>query len=101
MEHNNKISADEFLESLNGFEEIAIEKAFGSEVMALGQNSPTKFLRSLVFIQQKRDGKNDFEAKDAVMNMSLGEVNAYFSEDDEVMPEEPVTEAGEGVGQPA
>lgn len=94
---NERMSADEFMETLTGFDEIAIEKAWGKDVMALAQGSPTTLLRALVFVERRRDGLNDHEAKDAVLGMTLREVNERFVDDeDEPMPEEPVTVAGEG-----
>lgn len=98
---NERITADEFMETLTGYDEIAIEKAFSKDVMGLAQGAPTTLLRSLVFVEKRREGLSDKDAKDAVLQMSLREVNERFAQDDEEpMPEEPVTEAGKDDSQP-
>lgn len=85
------ITADEMIESLTGFEEIAIAKAFGGEVFDLAQTKQTTFLRALVFVQAKREGMKDSDAKQYALGLTLKDVNARFSD-----PEVDV-EAGEGV----
>lgn len=94
------MTADEFLESLTGFDEIAIEKAFGADVMALADTRQSAFIRSLVFVQHRRDGLKDLEAKAAALAMTLGEVLAAFDDDDEVDPEDPVTDSGKDAPEP-
>jgi hypothetical protein len=90
-----KVTGDEFLESMTGFEEIAVEKQFGTDVLGLAEHKATMFTRALVFVMQKRDGRADKDAYDAVMNMPLSEVQDHFAEpEDEVMPSEPETEPG-------
>lgn len=92
---DQKVTADEFLESMNGFDEIAIEQRFGDDVLNLAQKQPTRFTRALVFVLLRRDGKSDAEAYQSVMEMGLGAVQNYFAdEEDEVMPEEPTSAAG-------
>lgn len=96
-----QISADEFMETLTGFDELAIEKHFDRDVMSLFQGAPTKALRALVFIVKRREGLTDTEAKQAVMEMSLKDVNGHFVDADEVIPEEPVTEQGKELSDDA
>lgn len=93
-----QVSAEEMAESLTGFEEIAIERAFGAEVYDL---PPVKTLRALVFVLLKRQGLRDPEAKEQVLAMPLKEVNGHFCEpEEETVPDQPETEAGKDADQP-
>lgn len=92
-------SADDLFMSLNGFDEIGIAKAFDADVFAL-KKKPFMFLRALVFVDQKRNGANHEEAKKAALLLTIDELNDYFPEhEDEVMPDEPETEAGKDDSQ--
>lgn len=91
------VTGEEMFESLTGFEEISISQQFGSEVGDLAGAKPTMFLRAMVFVHLTREGRPVKEAKAEVMGMTLRACNDYFAEDTEVDPEDPVTEAGEGV----
>lgn len=93
-----RITADEMVESLTGYDEIAIEKHFGAGPFQLvNSGRETSLMRALVFIQLRRGGQPDHEAKEAVMQLPLKEVQARFAEDDfEPMPDEPVTDSGKG-----
>lgn len=90
------MTGEEMFESLTGFEEIGISNHFGAEVGNLAEAKPTMFLRAMVFTHLTREGLNAHEAKNRAMGMTLKECNGYFADDNEVTPEEPVTEAGEG-----
>lgn len=91
----DKITIGDMLESLTGFEEIAISKHFDADIATLLASQATMAGRSLVFINLKRSGMTDSAAKQSAMEMTLKVVDDYFAEDDEEpMPEEPVTEAG-------
>lgn len=85
----------EVMESLNGFDEIAIEQAFGAPITDLLETKPTTGARALLFVIRRRDGMKDNEARKAVMEMRLGDVQGYFV-DDEDEDLEPVTESGKG-----
>jgi hypothetical protein len=90
-----RMSIDEMVESLNGYDEIAIEKAFGSDVSSLLEKKPTMGLRALVFVDVRRGGVSDAEARKSAMELRLGEVQEYFpDEDPEVTPDDPATDAG-------
>ena len=90
-------SAEEFVQSLNGFEEIAIRVNFGSEWGSLAEQSPTTLTRALVFIHLKRQGVTDEQAKQQVMAMPLSEITSYFETPiEEIDPDEPETEQGKG-----
>lgn len=91
-----RTTISEAIESLTGFEEIAIKKAFEDDVFALmNTGQETMAGRALIFIEKKREGLKDAEAKNAALSLTLKDVNAHFAdEDEEVMPDEPVTESG-------
>ena len=92
---DDKTTVGEMLESLTGFEEIAISKQFDADIATLLATQATMAGRALVFIDQKRQGLSDSEAKKVSMEMTLKAVDGYFAEDeDAAVPEEPVTEAG-------
>jgi hypothetical protein len=81
------VSIDALARSLNGFDEIAISKAFGYEVEdMLGPNGDgkgakkVKFLRALIFVSFRRDGMKDREAYNATMNIPLVELEAQFGD---------------------
>lgn len=89
------VSANDLFESLTGFDEIAIEKAFGEPLHTLRQR-PFTFVRALVFIDQKRTGLKDPEAKQAALALPMRDLNDYFPapEPAELDPDEPDTDAG-------
>lgn len=90
-----KVTVSEMIESLTGFEEIAIAKAFDSDIFGLLNRAPTTAGRALVFIDRKRGGETDKEAKNHALSLTLKAVDEYYAEDeDEVMEEEPTTEVG-------
>lgn len=96
-----EMTADEFFESLTGFDELAIAKGFGAKPIELSKTDPMWFARSLVFVAHRRSGLNDADAKKAALEATIGEVNAYFAEDPEPNPQEPVTELGKDEPSPA
>lgn len=94
-------TVEEMVDSLTGFDEIAVEQAFGNDVISMLQKNPTMGGRALVFIAKRRDGMKDPDARKAAMEMRLGEVQAYFPDEaPEVNEDEPVTAVGKGDEQP-
>ena len=99
------LTISELVETLTGFEEQDIEKAFGAQIEDLLEIKPTMGMRALAIVVVKRDlEKQDVKAPGSkahkhVMDMTLRQVNDFFADDepDEVNPEQPVTPAGEGV----
>lgn len=75
-------SVEEMVESLNGFDEIAIERAFG-EVISLGKDKPMTLLRALVFTAHRREGLPDKDAKQAAMEATIRDLNDYFRPDED------------------
>lgn len=96
-------TAEDFFASLNGFDEIAVAKAFGEDITEL-RKTPLMFLRALVFVHQRRTElaaanakTRDTEAKDMAMRMTVGELtDSYFPEPegDEIDPDDPDTDQG-------
>lgn len=72
-------ASDMFL-SLNGFDEIAVAKAFKADIADLRER-PFAFLRALAFVHRRRAGDKDAEAYKTVMGMSIGEAGDYFAEE--------------------
>ena len=86
------MTARETMRSLNGFDEIAIEKAFGKELDELGSRES---VRALIFIQRKRAGDNDKAAKDFALGIPMGQLDEHFAAPaEEVDENEPETEQG-------
>lgn len=97
-----EMTLNEAVESLNGFDEIAIEKRFGGDITSLLTNHAIRAVRATVFVLRRRDGLKDDEAYKASMEMSIREAQDYFpDEPDEIMPDEPVTEVGKDSSEPA
>lgn len=75
--------------SLSGWDEIAVERAFGKP--------PTQLVdtfagRSAVFVQLRREGQDDTNAYNMAMSMTLGEVKDFF-------PSKPEDEPGQEPGK--
>lgn len=88
------VTFEEMADSLTGYEEIAIEQQFGTDLQGLAEKGTT-LMRSFVFVLLKREGKKDPEAKAEVMNMSLRQIRGYFEDEvEEVMPDQPFQPAG-------
>lgn len=91
---NTEMTAEDFFKSITGYDEMAIQKAFGTPFPAL-RDDQFRFLRALVFVDLRRSGKKDGEAYAEVMGLGIGAVDAWFpDEEPEVFPEEPVTDQG-------
>ena len=71
------ITAEEALESLTGFDEIAIAQRF-DDIGALVERGGSMFARALVFVLKRRDGLDDMAAHAAAMALPLRELNAFF-----------------------
>jgi len=71
-----KPRAGELVNSLTGFEEIAIEQLFRKSFMEMGESSTS--LRALAFIVEKRDGMGDTDAFRKVMELPFSEVVGYL-----------------------
>lgn len=75
------MTAEEISESLTGFDEIAITKAFHTPLHQLEGTLPA---RALVFVLKRRAGLTDGEAYKASMELSQSSLMEQFGEDSEV-----------------
>lgn len=91
---SEKPHADEVLENLTGFDEVAIQQAFGADVLKMTEDRPTLFMRALAFAVLRKEGKKDKEAHAEAMGMPMRALQDLFGDEDEPMPAEPVTESG-------
>lgn len=87
-------SFDEHLDSLTGYEELAISSRFGFDIVTLLQRAPSMAGRALIFTAKARDGEAEAAYK-AAMSLPMREVDGYFAPDEaEVDEDEPETEQG-------
>lgn len=84
--NETKWSAPELLDTLTGFERLAIRQAFGKSWSELDSE---QLMEALAFVLQKRDGKSDLAAKNAVQQLTWGELSGLFADDED-------PDAGEG-----
>lgn len=90
---------EEMAESLTGYEEIAIAKAF--KIPDYTDLPPTMLGRAMVFALLRRREVADGDAYQQVMAMTLRNVRDQFAEDQEEVPEDPETESGKEGSAPA
>ena len=100
---SSELGMNEFVETLTGHEEAAVEQRFGLDPYALLETSDVKASRALVYVHQARhlktlDVKNhEPKAYASAMDMTLKQVGDFWPDDvEEPNPEQPVTPAGEG-----
>lgn len=85
-------TVEEAMKSMNGFDEIAIEQAFGKDFDEL---SGRKSVRALIYVLEKRAGSSDKDAKTFAMNVPAGDFDAMFEEPvDEIDEDDPDTDQG-------
>lgn len=90
----NELTAEDFLKTLTGFDEIAIQKAFGATLKGMMEDD-FRLARSLVFVDRRRSGLKDADAYTEAMNLPMGALTEWFAtEEPEAFPEEPVTDQG-------
>ena len=100
-----KALLSEVVESLTGYEEEAIHKAFGHYVGDL--ETMTMIQRGALFILKRREGLDTAKAKDAAMSVTIKGLSDHFvdedADDDPDLPPvlgKPETEAGKDDAQP-
>lgn len=86
------LTAEEAFESCNGYDEIAIGKRFGTNPTQLASDQPTMFLRALVFVFERRNGRTDDEAYEYAMTAPLGQAYGYFEPEPEEESDDPLAE---------
>lgn len=72
---------DDVFNSLNGWEELAIKKAFGSEISG-NDLSGTMRIRALYFVLEKREGNNDMTARQSAFDAPLSMIQGRFDMSD-------------------
>ena len=70
---------EELAESLNGWEEIAVVKAFGFTIDDF-ENQGTLGIRALAFVELKREGQKDAAAHQAAMDLSIRDLVSRYPE---------------------
>ena len=93
----NKNTLEELAESLNGFDEIAVQRSFGFSIDDF-ENQGTLGIRALVFVEFRREGDNDKTAYQRAMDLTMRElIDRYpeMAEDD--VPDPMATLATAGV----
>lgn len=90
------LTAVEYVDTLTGFEEIAIKKEFGDSLTTLAEaGDQSMFARALIFIDRRRYGAHTPTAFKNAMDLSRSDVKDYFTEPaDDDGPEE-----GDGLGE--
>jgi hypothetical protein len=94
------MGANELTDTLNGYDELAISKAFGEDISQV-KARPLMFLRALAFVDFRRQGIKDGAAYKAAMELLSKDLADHFPDDpDELDPEDPVTESGKDESPP-
>jgi hypothetical protein len=70
---------NDLAESLNGWEELAVVKAFGFQIDDF-ENQGTQGIRALAFVEFKREGQKDTAAYKAAMDLTLRELIDRYPE---------------------
>jgi hypothetical protein len=69
----------EFGDTLTGFDEVAIGKAFGANLDALAARGGLDAVRALVFTHRRREGDDDKTAKKFAQEATRRQVADYFT----------------------
>ena len=75
-----RLDPEQVAGSCTGFDELAIERAFGRELTDLGES--TRALRALLFVVHRRDGMSDPDAYRSAMSLTLDELMGHFEQPD-------------------
>lgn len=96
MSSDPSMTLDEMVESLTGFDELAIEKHFdGFDVYNDGGEKSIRAMRALAFVQFRRDGQTDRDALKAAQELTFKDLSSRFLPDEpEIDPHEPETPSG-------
>lgn len=82
--NDTKINAEQVFNTLNGYEEIGIQKAFGTDIGTLatsGQN--IQVMRALVFVVARRDGLTHADAEKRAMEIPFAELLEMFETEED------------------
>ena len=106
-------SFGEAYDNVTWYDEQAVEKAFDVDIHdlmeqfsegGLGVKRAVLLVRAFELVAERRNGKKDEAAAKAVRELTTAQLTellrAYLDNEDEPMPEEPVTTAGKGDAEP-
>lgn len=76
----------EIIDSMTGHEETWVAEQFGKsigEMVAnfLNKNDIGPYYRALIFVLKRRDGVNEDDARNAVLDMKISDIMAFFPSD--------------------
>jgi hypothetical protein len=71
----DKVDGEEYATTLTGFDELAIERAFGR---SLDKLPALTTMRALLFIRLRREGAKDHDAFRTSMELRLGRLEEVF-----------------------
>lgn len=97
-ETNDRPGLEELAESLNGWEEIAVQKTFGFSIDKFEEHG-TIGIRALAYVELKREGANDKAAHKAAMDLTLRELVERYPEMDEDNVPDPMATLREDEGK--
>lgn len=83
-----RMGLEDLAESLNGWEEIAVQKMFGFSIDSF-EDQGTLGIRALVFVEFKREGMKDPQAHKAALDLTMRElIDRYpeMAEDNDEVP---------------
>lgn len=90
-----KPTAAEVMDTLTGYDEIAIEKAFGADIEALiNAGKGLTYLRALVFALELHAGAKHDEAKRRALSLPGKALGERFREQEDDDPDLPGSETG-------
>ncbi|MCM0618778.1 hypothetical protein [Nocardioides bruguierae] len=98
-----QVTVDEMIQSLTGFDELAIEKHFnGFDIYTDGEARGIRAMRALAFVQFRRNEMKDLDAFKAAQGLSFREVSSMYLPDElELDPDAPETASGKDSALPA
>lgn len=77
------VTANQYAQTLTGWDELAIAKAFGCEMGdMIAAKRQTTTLRALIFVELRRQGSSDKDAKKAALDLTVDAINDYFADDE-------------------
>lgn len=94
---DKKYDMKELAETITGFEEVAIERFFGSDFSTFAQRGGTMLARVLLSIALTRDGMKAVDAHQTAMAMPLRDVEGRFLTEDAPAAVGSLEEDGEDV----
>lgn len=85
----DRMGLEELAESLNGWEELAVQKTFGFSIDTF-EDHGTLGIRALAFVEFKREGQKDTAAHKSAMDLRLRELIERYPEMNEDKPADPM-----------